>query len=199
MEEENKNLSTKDRILKATIDLMVIKGVKAVTTREIALESGFSEMTLFRHFGSKTGLLEAAVDRFYHRIDVTVILEKKVTYDLVTDLKLVSSTYHWYMKQNEQVVLLGFQERNTIPSIIESLTENPREFKTFLIKYFDEMERRGKIGKINKEIQAMNFMWLNLGFFFAKFIAGDKVAQMDEELFIDESAKVFAEGLAKKD
>ncbi|MCD8508499.1 MAG: TetR/AcrR family transcriptional regulator [Bacillus sp. (in: Bacteria)] len=50
---ENVHISTEDRILHAAIDLMEQKGFKAVTTREIAIEAGFSEMTLFRHFGTK--------------------------------------------------------------------------------------------------------------------------------------------------
>lgn len=199
MNRKKEFISTKDRLLKATIDLMIMKGVKAVTTREIAERAGFSEMTLFRHFKSKQRLVEAAIERFYHKIEVTDILEKEVTYDLEEDLKLVSRTYHWYMDKNEEVVLLGIQERNTNPWIIESMTKNPREFKVFLLKYFDEMEKMGNIEKIDKEAQAMNFMWLNLGYFFAKFIAGDRVAQIPLERFVEESAKVFAEGLRKKE
>ncbi|WP_218197360.1 hypothetical protein, partial [Pseudomonas sp. 2995-1] len=74
-------------------------------------------MTLFRHFGTKKKMLECAVKRFYHLVDVTNILMKNVSYDLEADLKLVSQTYHWYMNKNEQIVLLAFQERDTIPSL----------------------------------------------------------------------------------
>ncbi|MBU9713841.1 TetR/AcrR family transcriptional regulator [Evansella tamaricis] len=196
MEERNRSvLTTEDRILKAAIDLMEKKGFKAVTTKEIAAESGYSEMTLFRHFGTKKKILECAVERYYHLVDVTNILMKSINYDLESDLKLVSKTYHSFMNKNEQIILLAFQERNTIPSMIESLTSNPREFKAFLMFYFNEMEKRGKISNINREVQAMNFLYMNLGYFFQRFIAGRKVAIVPEDIFIEESVRTFVRGL----
>ncbi|MBU9721866.1 MULTISPECIES: TetR/AcrR family transcriptional regulator [Bacillaceae] len=200
MEEKRELIvTTEDRILKAAIDLMEKKGFKAVTTKEIAAEAGYSEMTLFRHFGTKKKILESAVERFYHLVDVTNILLKNVSYDLEADLKLVSQTYHWYMNQNEKIIMLAFQERNTIPSLIESLTSNPRDFKAFLIGYFEKMQQLGKVGEIDAEVQAMNFLWLNLGYFFSRFIAGEKVAQVPEEVFINNSVKTFVIGLGVED
>ena len=47
---------TKEKILDATIALVSQKGYLGATTREIARGAGVTELTLFRHFGTKEKL-----------------------------------------------------------------------------------------------------------------------------------------------
>ena len=49
-------------ILQAAIRLLSEKGADASTTREIAERADTTERTLFKHFGSKAGLIQAALD-----------------------------------------------------------------------------------------------------------------------------------------
>ena len=53
-----KTFNTKEQLLKATLKLISEKGYIGATTREIAHEAGVTELTLFRHFGSKERLFE---------------------------------------------------------------------------------------------------------------------------------------------
>ena len=46
-------------LLDATLKLISEKGYLGSTTREIAQEAGVTELTLFRHFGTKEKLFEA--------------------------------------------------------------------------------------------------------------------------------------------
>ncbi|MCK9518250.1 MAG: TetR/AcrR family transcriptional regulator [Dehalococcoidia bacterium] len=55
--------STRDRILAAATSLFHQYGQRGATTRRIAAAAGVNEVTLFRHFASKEGLLAAAIDR----------------------------------------------------------------------------------------------------------------------------------------
>lgn len=48
-------------ILWAAVRLFARQGVAQTTTREIASEAGTTERTLFKHFGSKEGLVEAVI------------------------------------------------------------------------------------------------------------------------------------------
>jgi AcrR family transcriptional regulator len=50
---------TRLAILDAAAELIGERGYKGTTTRAIAERAGVNEVTLFRHFGSKRGLLEA--------------------------------------------------------------------------------------------------------------------------------------------
>ena len=56
-----------EKLLDAAARVFARKGLKGATTREIAIEAGLSEMTLFRRFGTKEKLLRAVVERFFAR------------------------------------------------------------------------------------------------------------------------------------
>ena len=54
-------LSTRDRIIQAAIQTFARDGLHGATTRVIAQEAGVNEVTLFRHFHNKEGLLAATM------------------------------------------------------------------------------------------------------------------------------------------
>ncbi|SER93378.1 TetR/AcrR family transcriptional regulator [Salipaludibacillus aurantiacus] len=192
---DKQGMSTEEIILETAIDLMEKKGFKAVTTKEIAAQSGFSEMTLFRHFGTKQNILEKAVEVYSYLIDMKTILYDHVEYDLKKDLKRVSETYHKYNQHNYKMVLLSFQERHTHPFIGEKISENPKRLKNYLVDYFEEMQKRGKMIETDAEAQAMNFLWMNLGYFMSFQLGGKKVAQIPLQTFIEDSVDLFVRGL----
>ena len=57
----NKKLSSRERIVKSALALFAKQGTTATTTKEIAENAGVNEVTLFRQFGSKQGLLLAVL------------------------------------------------------------------------------------------------------------------------------------------
>ena len=54
-------MEVRDKILKAATELYAETGFRGTTTRQIAQLAGVNEITLFRHFGSKTALLHEAI------------------------------------------------------------------------------------------------------------------------------------------
>jgi len=54
-------MELRDRILKAAAEVYATSGFRGATTRRIAEHAGVNEVTLFRHFGSKTRLLQEAM------------------------------------------------------------------------------------------------------------------------------------------
>lgn len=54
-------MELREKILKAATELYAETGFRGTTTRQIALLAGVNEVTLFRHFGSKTALLHEAI------------------------------------------------------------------------------------------------------------------------------------------
>lgn len=57
----NPRKSTRKRIVQAALELFAIQGVTETTTRQIAERADVNEVTLFRNFGSKHGLLLAVI------------------------------------------------------------------------------------------------------------------------------------------
>lgn len=187
--------STQAHILQTAITLMEKKGYKGVTTKEIAEESGFSEMTLFRYFGTKQMLLEKAVEKYSSIYNMIHAIQKNLVYDLMIDLMMVSDKYQKHLEKNKRIELIAIQERNTNPYILEKTTESANCLKEFLIEYFQEMQLRNKLVKIDCELCAMNFLWLNIGFFFTKHIAGQYVSTVPSESFIYKCITQFVQGL----
>jgi len=61
---ERKIQRNKDRILRATLELFQVHGIKKTTTHDIARKAGVSPATVYNHFGSKEDLMHAAVKYF---------------------------------------------------------------------------------------------------------------------------------------
>jgi AcrR family transcriptional regulator len=57
-----RTLSTRQRLLNAALELFSSQGVTETTTRQIAERAEVNEVTLFRHFGNKHGLLLAVIE-----------------------------------------------------------------------------------------------------------------------------------------
>ncbi|HJP57947.1 MAG TPA: helix-turn-helix domain-containing protein [Gemmatimonadales bacterium] len=54
-------MELRDRILAAAARVYAETGFRGATTRRIAAEAGVNEVTLFRHFGSKSSLISEAI------------------------------------------------------------------------------------------------------------------------------------------
>jgi len=194
MDLSQEDLSTTDKILRAAIGLMEQRSFKSVTMKEIAAVAQVSEMTVFRHFESKKNLLEAAVKRYSFIRPMQEIFENKITWILEDDLLLISKLYQEGMKKNKSIFLIGMQERNTMPEIKKIALENPQQLKKFLIAYFIEMQDKKKIVASDPEAQAIAFMFMNFGYFFATVI-GKEITEIPSEEFIQQSVQIFARGL----
>jgi AcrR family transcriptional regulator len=97
-----------ERLLDAAARVFARKGLKGATTREIAVEAGLSEMTLFRRFGTKEKLLRAVVERFFaRRIEPPAAHEPPG--DLRTSLLHYAKLQHRLMDESLPIirVLLG--------------------------------------------------------------------------------------------
>ncbi|WOB45446.1 TetR/AcrR family transcriptional regulator [Thermoleptolyngbya oregonensis NK1-22] len=57
----DRRTSTRQRLIQVAVDLFITQGVAETTTRQIAEQAGVNEVTLFRHFGNKHGLLLAVM------------------------------------------------------------------------------------------------------------------------------------------
>ncbi len=190
------DLSTSDKLLSAAIDLMAEKGYHATTTKEIAAAAGVNEVTLFRHFGSKQKLLEAAFDRYHYGDEMTKLFKEKLEGELHPDLLLISRTYHTIMTRNRKMIMIGIREAGSIPGVDEQASRHPQKLKQLLTEYFTAMQQVGKIREdVNPELQALSFMWMNYGAFVTGMSTGGVQPGISMDEFIEESVLTFVRAL----
>ncbi len=65
---QNEELTTREKILEASIDLISRKGFDAVSVREIAREVGIRESSIYNHFKSKDEILDTIIDYFIREL-----------------------------------------------------------------------------------------------------------------------------------
>lgn len=81
--------SARDRILEAAFRLFCERGIDATATREIAAAADVNEVTIFRHFATKEGLVGAIIDQFLEDQAVIRLSNLRLSGDLAADLEII--------------------------------------------------------------------------------------------------------------
>lgn len=190
------NQSTSEKILLAAIDLMAQNGYDGTTTKEIAIAAGVNEVTLFRHFGTKQKLVEAAFNRYHYAEEMTQLFNEGLKGELQSDLLTISRTYHKIMYRNRKLFLVTHKGSSNLPDeVLDEAARHPKHLNKLLTNYLTGMSQQNKVITSNFELQAQTFMWMNYGAFISKMNA--KVAGPENSLdeFIEESVRLFTRAL----
>ena len=78
------------RVFEAAVELFVTHGYERTTTKEIAAAAGVNEATLFRRYGSKAQLMEAAIDHQWQDVPLASL---EYTGELEGDLSAIVDAY----------------------------------------------------------------------------------------------------------
>lgn len=183
--------TTRDRMIEAAIKLVNEKGYKGATTKMIAERAGVNEVTLFRHFGSKKGLVEAAIDKYSFADHVSETLETKVMWDINKDLPMLVKEYQELLEQKREIILISLKEAGAFPELDRMIARVPETYKKKLMDYFDQMMQQGKIRRTDAEILATNFIFLNFGYFLLKSRLHSVAEDMSVDDFIHQNIASF--------
>lgn len=191
------NITTSEKILLATIDLMSEKGYDSTTTKEIAQAAGVNEVTLFRHFGTKEKLLETAFSQFHYGNEMTKLFDEGLTGNLHEDLLTLSRTYHNIMNRNRKLISIALKGSSTVPeAVLQEASRNPKQLKNLLADYLTTMSSEGKVISASPEVHALSFMWMNYGAFISRLHAKEAVSNGSLDEFIQESVGLFVKALS---
>ncbi|NDI36186.1 TetR/AcrR family transcriptional regulator [Chengkuizengella sediminis] len=166
-EKNNGKLTTKERILKASLKLFSENGYKGATLKKIAQEAGVTEMTVFRIFETKEKIYEEIMGTFKSAIpSIRNYIEKKATFVLEEDLKEISKLFYNQLLDNAQIMMIIFKEKD-IKSIITD--KSLLELRYLFVHYFDKMKEKGKIREdVDSEILTFTFLTSTLGTFLTR-------------------------------
>lgn len=187
---------TRERILQSTIQLIRERGFKGTTTREIAKKAGVNEITLFRHFNNKKGIVKAAFDKVSYVPSLSTAINEKVVWDLEQDLLMFSKLYQQLLFENRDLIMIGLKESSLFPELQQQISDIPRQLKEELMDYFNKMKTKGILIETNVEAQALSLIWMNFSFFMSRSHHDNSITDLTEEEFLKSTIGVLARGLS---
>ncbi len=192
-----KKIDTKKRLLEATLKLISEKGYRGATTRKIAQEAGVTELTLFRHFGSKEKLFKELLGSYTFLPRLKELLPKLDGLSSREALELIATRFLLTLKERKSMVRIMYSEYATYPeNIREVYNKFVLEMRTTLAAYFEGLQKRGVLRKnISPAMTARMFLWIIFSYFRSEEImqsSGMKKAAMEKQ--IREMIDIFMSG-----
>ncbi len=157
---------TKQKLLDATLKLISQKGYLGATTREISREAGVTELTLFRHFGTKERLFQELLNSnsFLPRLRELLPELDHLTYE--DALTLVATRFLLTLKERKSMVRILSSEIHIYPEKIRTLYSTLLdEVRTTLASYFVSLQRNGVVREISPELVARAFLGMLFNYF----------------------------------
>lgn len=167
-----------DRILDAANDLFGERGYSATTTRALAERAGVNEVTIFRLFGSKLGVLRALGERFMAvgaaELAQGAPLPEGLT-EAVTELAL--REVRGAERSGAAAMRLAF-EANSVPEIAELMGEGPARNQAAVAAFFEEQQRLGRVrADLPGTLMADAFFALTSTYVMSRMLLGSAAAQ----------------------
>lgn len=190
--------STKTRLIDAALELFAAKGVTETTTKAVAERAQVNEVTLFRHFGSKYGLLLAVMEDSARFAQMgKALVEKAVS------KKSVSETLKVYAEESLQAL-----ER--VPELVRSVVgdagQYPVENRLAIAQGITQANRyvadclekaildRGWQSHFPAEKLASLLNELVLGYFVIKLTSEGQILWEGQEDFLESVVALFLQG-----
>jgi AcrR family transcriptional regulator len=161
-----KTVATGQRILDAALTLVAEKGYRGATTREIAQKAGVTELTLFRHFGSKEKLFENCLERNSFLPDLKEMLPDLESLPYDEKLAAIGRRFLLSLRERKAVVKIMQSEMTNYPGAMKRIYgQFMDEMLSVLAKYFTALQRSGRLRSFPADLAARMF----LGMLFAYF------------------------------
>ena len=145
----NECAATRQRLMVVALEEFLQSGYKGTSTRTITEKAGVNEVTLFRHFGSKQGLLQAAALNAVEQPRVTKDVEYYLKLPLREGLTQLTSDYAEQLAKVSDLFTLGLAESFAHPEISEVLKTLMWELRSTLTDYFEKLIARHQLQPID--------------------------------------------------
>lgn len=187
---------TKDKILAAATSLMTERGYSNVSVKDIALTAGVSEMTVFRHFETKMGILQAVLDRHSYIPYFEQLFARDLSGNLVNDLQQIANAYLAFMEKNKAIFLITTQDRSILSGVMDLISDNQtKQLLKLLEGYFQAQIEQGKMKDIDTNGQATVFLTSLFGFFVSNALWDEHFLKKQKESFVHHLVATFVGGV----
>jgi len=187
---------TRQRLLETALRLISEKGYLGATTKEIAHQAGVTELTLFRHFGSKQMLFDEILRNFTFLPRLVELIPELKGLTLEKALTRVGITFINTLNERKELVKILLSEVRHYPEQIREIYERFIERVVMILAGFLKQESR--ISSASKaEVASRAFLGMLFSFFLSEVIIKGrelKRAEISKEVkgFVD----IFTKGVS---
>jgi AcrR family transcriptional regulator len=188
--------ATQHKLLEATLKLISEKGYIGATTREIAQEAGVTELTLFRHFGSKEKLFEEVLSTYTFLPTLKELLPELVKMSCEEALALVATEFLLTMKKRKPMIKIMHSEMTLYPEKIrEVYTRAIEDIRSSLAQYFETLQKKGTFRNVSPETAARVFLSIVFSYFRnEEIMRGQEITKAKMEKNVREFVDIFLHG-----
>jgi AcrR family transcriptional regulator len=188
---------TKDRLLKAALDVFSKSGYDAATTRAIARKARVNESLIHRYFKSKLGLFIALKQEFRENL-ITQFLVYDESENLQDELLKFMNFRLQYTRKGKKFFKLALSRAILDPKAREDLQSYAKLKPVALVERFERFRDRGQIRKNIDLEQAIGVIHI-LAFAFSILMdAIECLGAEDTKGLVEVAAEMLAAGLAPK-
>lgn len=187
----------RERLIQAAMAVFAREGLHKATTRAIAEEAEVSEVTLFRHFKSKDGLLAAVIAESFKGHAEVGLDEAKWEGGLKKGLLHFATTVYSSMLRDEAFIRTMIGEADRQPQHAEKMIDDV--VRPVRVRFIANLEKARKDGKVRKgldlELAAETFISMLLGGML-KNSCNCREAQYEPEQYVGMCVDLFVNGIA---
>lgn len=184
----------RQRLIEAARAEFSDKGIECGTTRGIAERAGCNEVTLFRHFESKQGLLAAVVQDTSDEFRCLCECPERLTGDLGGDLETFARVYNQSLERCEGMARAMIGEGRRRPTLCKELIGDVLE--PFHKAIANHLDQRKADGVVRADLNTMAFAEIFTATLFGGMLRRTSgLSDLDRDGWIRETVAVFIRGI----
>ena len=189
---------TRDKLLRATLELVSDKGYLGATTREIAALAGVSELTLFRKFGKKENLFEEMLESHTFLPRLRDLVEEAHEKPVREGLSLIGARFLHTLQERRPLVQIMLSEMSHYPEKVRRIYQMMvYNLSKTLENYLDQRRALGEVK--NSDMNFASFAFLRvlvMTFAYESILRGHDLSDDRIEYIVSELVEIFLNGLA---
>ncbi|MBC3804297.1 TetR family transcriptional regulator [Acetobacterium fimetarium] len=188
---------TSQKIIDVTMALVRDKGYVATTTKDIAKDAQINECTIFRKFKGKKDIVLSGMKQQEWRANITPDVFKNVKWNLQEDLEMFMNNYLDRVNADFVNLSIGLRAPQIYDETAALIMKIPEIFIQYLTTYFEKMHDKGKLAEMDFHSLAITIFSSTFGYTFLKASFEDKLIDVKQKDYVEQSVKMFINGIQK--
>ncbi|ERK31443.1 TetR/AcrR family transcriptional regulator [Clostridium intestinale] len=182
------NNDTSKKIMHEALKLFSEQGYYPTTTKQIAEEAGVNELTIFRHFGSKSNLFQVTTEHYVIDSHVDYILNDTEELSFEDSMMLITERIYNLFIQNTKLYKVQMKLADNEKDFIK--LKLSRKLVSVLEEYFIKLKEEKRV-KGEPEIMALTLINSLLGAFTVELLSDNTMTKIIWQELVKEHARQF--------